>query len=123
MPTKADASNDYVGTTARISGWGLTDGLGDTLSEVLNYVDVDVITNEDCEEAFGDLPETNICTSGDQDTGSCNGDSGGPLVAEDKQIGVVSFGIMFCLPGYPSGFTRLTSFLDWIEANTDVQIQ
>jgi chymotrypsin len=123
LPSKADASNTFTGETARVSGWGLTDGFGDQISDVLNYVDVKVIGNQECEEFFGSLLSSILCTSGDEYTGSCSGDSGGPLVIDDVQIGVVSFGIIFCLPGYPSGFSRVTSFLDWIETNSDVQIK
>ncbi|KAH0819926.1 hypothetical protein GEV33_002865 [Tenebrio molitor] len=123
LPSKADADNDFAGETARVSGWGLTDGFDTDLSEVLNYVDVEVISNEKCEDTFGSLVPSILCTSGDAYTGSCSGDSGGPLIKDDVQIGVVSFGIIYCLPGYPSGFSRVTSFLDWIATNSDVQIQ
>ncbi|XP_044265431.1 chymotrypsin-like [Tribolium madens] len=122
LPSKADADNTFEGETARISGWGLTDGFGDKVSDVLNYVDVKVISNTKCEEAFGELQDSIVCTSGDEDTGSCSGDSGGPLAINDTQIGVVSFGIRYCLPGYPSAFSRVTSFLDWIATNSDVVI-
>ncbi|EFA10697.1 brachyurin [Tribolium castaneum] len=122
LPSKADANNTFEGETARISGWGLTDGFDNKLSEVLNYVDVKVISNAKCGEAFGDLKDSIVCTSGDENTGSCNGDSGGPLAIDDVQIGVVSFGIMYCLSGYPSAFSRVTSFLDWIATNSDVVI-
>ncbi|EFA10698.1 brachyurin [Tribolium castaneum] len=122
LPNKTDVNNTFVGTTARISGWGLTSGFGD-VSKVLLYVDVNVITNIDCGNQFDeDFADSVLCTSGDQETGSCNGDSGGPLVVDGVQIGVVSFGVMWCLPGYPSGFTRITSFLDWIATNSDVVI-
>jgi chymotrypsin len=123
LPSKADADNDFAGETARVSGWGLTDGFDTDLSEVLNYVDVEVISNEKCEDTFDSLLPSILCTSGDAYTGSCSGDSGGPLIKDDVQIGVVSFGIIYCLPGYPSGFSRVTSFLDWIATNSDVQIK
>lgn len=122
LPSKADANNTYEDETARVSGWGLTDGFGNQLSDVLNYVDVKVLNNKKCEESFGSLKDSIVCTSGDDNTGSCSGDSGGPLAINDVQIGIVSFGIMYCLPGYPSAFTRVTSFLDWIQANSDVVI-
>jgi chymotrypsin len=123
LPSKADASNTFIGETARVSGWGLTNGYDDEISDVLNYVDVKVISNQECEEDFGSLLSSILCTSGDEYTGSCRGDSGGPLVIDDVQIGVVSFGTNLCLPAFPSGFSRVTSFLDWIETNSDVQIK
>jgi secreted trypsin-like serine protease len=56
------------------------------------------------------------------------GDSGGPLVKEIDgaytQIGVVSFGAAAgCELGYPAGFARVTSFLDWIETNSGIHIE
>lgn len=56
------------------------------------------------------------------------GDSGGPLVIEIDdaytQIGVVSFGAAAgCELGYPDGFARVTSFLDWIETNSGIKIE
>jgi secreted trypsin-like serine protease len=90
LPSKADADNDFAGETARVSGWGLTDGFDTDLSEVLNYVDVEVISNEKCEDTFDSLLPSILCTSGDAYTGSCSGDSGGPLIKDDVQIGVVS---------------------------------
>jgi hypothetical protein len=46
-----------------------------------------------------------------------------PADLDDTQIGIVSYGITYCLSGYPSAFTRVTGFLDWIGENTDVKIQ
>jgi len=51
------------------------------------------------------------------------GDSGGALVIQNgnsyTQIGVVSFvSSLGCASGYPSGYTRVTSFLSWIASNT-----
>ncbi|RZC36191.1 Trypsin domain containing protein [Asbolus verrucosus] len=122
LPSSADADNTYEGVSARVSGWGLTDGFGDQLSDVLNYVDVNVINNPECEKSFGELVPSILCTSGAENTGSCSGDSGGPLAVDGVQIGVVSFGVIFCLDGYPSGFTRVTNFLDWVADNSDVVI-
>lgn len=114
------ASNDnkYVGATAKISGWGLTDGFGNELAEVLNVLETTIISNEECKAVFSILRDSGICTTGDQQTGACNGDSGGPLTVNEVQVGIVSFGISRCLPGYPSAFTRTSSYLDWIEQNS-----
>lgn len=50
------------------------------------------------------------------------GDSGGPLTVvvggTITQIGIVSFGAAAgCHLGHPAAFARVTSFLDWINAN------
>jgi len=50
------------------------------------------------------------------------GDSGSPLVIDNgityTQIGIVSFvSNKGCTYGLPSGYTRVTSYLDWIKTN------
>ena len=49
------------------------------------------------------------------------GDSGGPLIYNGIQVGLTSFGATAgCEIGYPSGFTRISHFRDWILTNTGV---
>jgi secreted trypsin-like serine protease len=56
------------------------------------------------------------------------GDSGGALVINNGnsylQIGVVSFvSSLGCASGYPSGYVRVTSYLDWISDQTGIAIE
>ncbi|KAJ3660003.1 hypothetical protein Zmor_011661 [Zophobas morio] len=123
----ADAG-DFSKTTGRASGWGVTVGSSTDLSEVLMYVDLEVITKEKCEEGFGDLLDgplldSIVCTSGQDNTGVCSGDSGGPLIVDGTLVGITSFGVRDCPFGYPSAYTRVTSFLDWLAENSDVTLQ
>lgn len=96
-------------------------------------------------------PNSYICISGRDKKSSCNvnakinilfnnyktinyflhqGDSGGPLFipVEEKtnkpmQIGIVSFGKSEgCEKGSPAAFTRITTYLKWIQDNSDVQL-
>jgi secreted trypsin-like serine protease len=123
LPSYSDINNTYSEVRANVSGWGLTDMYETKPSEVLHYLEMRVTTNKECDDNFNaTIIPSMICTSGEDDTGSCSGDSGGPLVTDGVPIGIVSFGVIFCMPGYPSGFTRITSFLDWIAANSDVKI-
>ena len=52
------------------------------------------------------------------------GDSGGALALQESdgvwtQVGVVSFGAAAgCTRGFPVGFARVTSFLNWISSAT-----
>ena len=54
---------------------------------------------------------------------SCSGDSGGPLFAREStndpwtQVGLVSFGTNVCGRGIPGIYTRVTSYLNWIDSH------
>jgi secreted trypsin-like serine protease len=56
------------------------------------------------------------------------GDNGGPSVYLESdgtytQVGIVSFvSAAGCQLGHPAGFTRVTSYLSWIESNTGIII-
>lgn len=45
------------------------------------------------------------------------GDSGGPLTVNNELTGLVSWANGCARPGYPTVYTRVSKFLDWIEAN------
>jgi len=56
---------------------------------------------------------------------SCEGDSGGPLFYKLKsglysQVGIVSTGMSCAKPNQPGIYTRLASFIKWIENNTQI---
>ncbi len=116
-----DPSVPAAGDIVTVMGWGVTE-TGD-LSDVLMEVDVDVITNEDCEISSdgtdnynGQITENMLCA---MDTGedSCQGDSGGPLVIlgdTPTQVGVVSWGIGCADPSFPGVYSRISQAYDWI---------
>ena len=123
LPTRADVENDYLNAVATASGWGLTDGYGVKVSDVLNYIVVRVISDRECRDAFAPvIPPKTLCTSGEHLTSVCAGDSGSPLVRDGVVIGVSAFVSTHCQARFPSGWTRVTDFLDWIANNTDVEI-
>ncbi|PSN39432.1 hypothetical protein C0J52_12351 [Blattella germanica] len=101
-----------------------------SISSTLQYVDLSVITNNECANTYGNIiTSTKLCvrTSGGQST--CNGDSGGPLVIQQSDgqytlVGIVSFGSIYgCQQGYPAAFTRVSSYLDWISSNSRISVQ
>ncbi|XP_025835992.1 brachyurin-like [Agrilus planipennis] len=124
LPSRADVSNSFVGSEARASGWGFTSSSGNDISAVLRYINVPVISNDVCRRTFNQLVRAaTICSSGEGRKGLCFGDSGGPLVVDGKLVGVASFvGYNGCEGGEPSAFSRVTSFLNWIDANSDAVI-
>ncbi|XP_030749031.1 brachyurin-like [Sitophilus oryzae] len=112
----AEGTNTYDSLMSICLGWGIT--IYGSTSNVLRYVDLEVITNEKCSayrDYSGYIVDTHICTSGNGTLGSCNGDSGGPLVINGEQIGIVSFGAADCQAGLPSVFTRVTEYNSWIQ--------
>jgi secreted trypsin-like serine protease len=56
------------------------------------------------------------------------GDNGGPVVNLESSglytlVGIVSFGSKYgCLYGYPVAFTRVTSYVNWIQSYTGITI-
>ncbi|KAL7554642.1 hypothetical protein ACHAWF_018553 [Thalassiosira exigua] len=116
------------GQSAVTMGWGTTvAGSTSFLPSTLRSVEVDVISNEDCEDAErngedykGMVYDDMVCTS-TSGKDACQGDSGGPLVIEssdgdpanDVLFGLVSWGIGCAfLPGV---FARTSAGYDWIE--------
>lgn len=134
LPSRSSANNTYNDEVVTSTGWGLTadldhDATLKDISPVLRYVDVDVQTIDECGEYYNNniydikyVTELNICTSGYRNKGTCNGDSGGPLTHEGVQIGLVSIGTSLCELCSPSIFTNVGKHLDWIAANSDVEI-
>ena len=114
----AAISETFVGETAVVSGFGVYIDNGSS-SAVIRYVGLRVITTAECELTFGALLDSQLCTSGEHGRSSCSGDSGGPLTVQrngySTQIGIVSFGAYVgCELGYPSAFTRVSYFRQWI---------
>jgi len=108
---------DFPSLTFHTAATGATD--------VLQYAVVPIMNNSGCSPwYFGLVASTNICIKTTGGISTCNGDSGGPLIHNDGSntlIGLTSFGIALgCERGWPGVFTRVTSYLDWIEAKTGV---
>ncbi|KAI2666439.1 Serine protease 30 [Labeo rohita] len=113
------------GTKIWITGWGRLHS-GDTeISDILQEVQVPIVSNSDCYTAYGGLITSNMICAGIINVGgkgSCQGDSGGPVVNRNGslwiQSGIVSFGGVKCDdPKYPSVFTRVSRYQDWITSN------
>ncbi|XP_055841242.1 brachyurin-like [Episyrphus balteatus] len=126
LPKKSETYSTFVGDTVVASGWGKDSDSATSVSPVLNYIDTTVISSKTCNRYYlGMITPNMICISGKDGRSTCNGDSGGPLVyqenGENMLIGLTSFGISLgCEVGFPGVFTRITSYLDWIEAKTDL---
>ncbi|XP_056633937.1 brachyurin-like [Diorhabda sublineata] len=110
---------DYGKEKALVSGWGRPFDGARGISSVLREVDVPVITNSWCNLKYlGVVGDGQVCVSGSDGKSTCNGDSGGPLTFNGVQIGIVSFGVRLgCEVGWPAVFTRVSSYVKWINEN------
>ena len=125
LPAMASSYATYTGDYVIASGWGRISDNIPSVTKNLQWARFKVISNTQCAAYYvkNTVTATNICISTPGATSTCSGDSGGPLVLESTkvQIGLTSFGAdSGCELGVPAAFTRLTSYLDWIKANTGI---
>jgi len=117
-----DLTSTYEGTVATVTGWGHLRKNGSS-PDVLQEVDVKVMTNAKCESdhSKGDITKNMLCASA-PGKDSCQGDSGGPLIAPENGrktlIGIVSWGRGCAKRRRPGVFARVTEQMDWILDNT-----
>ncbi|KAL7496372.1 hypothetical protein ACHAWT_004528 [Skeletonema menzelii] len=129
----SDAATPEIGAAVTVMGWGDIDPSDEQeLSSELMEVEVNVITNEECELSDGEFGSyedqitSNMLCAREEGGGedSCQGDSGGGLVikgadpsgADDLQVGVVSWGIGCASEDYPGVYARLSAQYDWIKS-------
>ncbi|XP_049985096.1 granzyme C-like [Alexandromys fortis] len=106
-----------AGDVCSVAGWGRMAPNG-KLSKVLREVELTVQKDKECESRFqGYYNKTIEICVGDPKIkrASFKGDSGGPLLCNKAVAGIVSYG--FKNGSSPRVFTRVSSFLSWIEEN------
>lgn len=108
-------------------GYGRIASLSTSFSQLVKAF-LKPIDNAECQEIYKfddklrhiQIADSNLC-AGDGETLQhfCRSDTGGPLIVELQQVvyvvGITSFGLG-CADLPPSIFTRVSSFIDWIEA-------
>lgn len=125
------AAQDYEhkNISATMIGWGIyTFDPIPSVSNVLRYANIDLLTVDECEELLENTGLSTvkiICTDPRDEVTACNGDSGGPLVQLDYQedgetkliqIGVTSFGSGVCgTSNSTTGYVGVRYFRDWID--------
>ncbi|CAH2982036.1 unnamed protein product [Chilo suppressalis] len=137
------SDTELVGKKATMTGWGVVETVNHTLSPELQVVVLDVLNSQLCDDLLRPscnrlwcgMQEHQICAgvlAGGVD--ACQGDSGGPLQIEmvlpqrgdscnvdhscrrmHQVIGVTSFGVGCALANLPGIYTRVSTYLDWIE--------
>ncbi|XP_078387724.1 transmembrane protease serine 6 [Cetorhinus maximus] len=109
--------------TCWATGWGTTEEDG-SVANVLQKVDIKLVDQSTCNKAYSyTITPRMICAGYDEGKkDSCQGDSGGPLVCKEPSgrwflAGIVSYGYGCGRPEYYGVYTRVTRFIDWIQAN------
>lgn len=114
--------NEEFDGSATVTGWGRTDESAGGLPEVLQAVDVPLLTDQTCRKYYNkQIVDTMQCAGfekGGKD--SCQGDSGGPLVKSFQNryvlIGIVSWGYGCARPGNPGVYTQVSKYIPWIRS-------
>jgi len=128
LAPRSMSNTDITSIIARVAGWGRTSDSTADISPRLLFIDAPIISNAACTTIFGNvITSGNVCLSGASARSTCQGDSGGPLTitngGRQVHVGIVSFGSdSGCQRGYPTVFTRITAFHNWIQTNTGVTI-
>ncbi|EDV94563.1 serine protease snake [Drosophila grimshawi] len=133
-PIRLWSSEEIPTSIAFAMGYGST-SFGKGMTYRLTHLNATLVPNSECDEDLPDFEETpygiiasQICAQDFiQSRDTCQGDSGGPLQlnlpgrrrrhVHYHLIGITSFGV-FCRSSYPSVYTRVSSYLDWIEQIT-----
>ncbi|KAM4634678.1 tryptase-2-like [Polymixia lowei] len=123
-PVKLPSAHETFGPGSEcwITGWGnVGNGIPLPGKETLQQLKVPIVTQSDCEAAYGSLTTSTLCAGyleGGKD--ACIGDYGGPLVCQTAhgfvQAGIMSFGNPrgCALPGFPSVYTRVSQYMTFI---------
>ncbi|XP_024089827.2 mastin-like [Pongo abelii] len=115
------------GKTCWVTGWGdIADHQLLPPPYHLQEVDVPIVGNRECDQQYQNESSSSddrvilddMLCAGSEGRDSCQGDSGGPLVCRWNctwvQVGVVSWGKLHGLRGYPGVYTRVMSYMSWI---------
>uniref|UniRef100_A0A182P9B2 Metalloendopeptidase n=1 Tax=Anopheles epiroticus TaxID=199890 RepID=A0A182P9B2_9DIPT len=113
LPERGFAIAD--GTGVSLAGWGSLYYQGPSTNH-LQHVTLPIVSNSRCGMAyknFAPIFPFHLC-AGHKGKDACQGDSGGPLVYQNYVIGIVSWGYGCAFENYPSVYTRVSEFLDFI---------
>ncbi|XP_046413808.1 trypsin-1-like isoform X1 [Neodiprion fabricii] len=109
-----------TGEDAVVSGWGRIQEGGQS-PKLLQRATIEISDQEYCtaiyHETFNmEVDDSQVCADvPGGGKGSCHGDSGGPLTVNGELTGLVSWANGCAREGYPTVYTRVSQFLDWIE--------
>ena len=116
--------NPKIEQLCTITGWGSLSEFNRTRSQELQKAEIPVVSNARCDQAYNRIFPEQICAGFEEGgVGICADDGGAPLVCTSPAgnsvlQGIGSFGRGCARPGLFNGFTRVSSFVDWIQTTT-----
>ncbi|KAH8367650.1 hypothetical protein KR084_000989 [Drosophila pseudotakahashii] len=128
-----DRAGPPIDSKVFVAGWGVMNVTNRARSKILLRAGLDLVPVDKCNASFAEQPSTiralkqgvidSLLCAADkkQVKDACQGDSGGPLILETDEVeglysilGVISSGFG-CATKTPGLYTRVSSFLDYIE--------
>merc|ERR1719186_153621 len=130
LPTQVELRKQKIKEQGVVAGWGSTSSNAITKPEHLVYAHVNPVERNDCRKKYKEFVKTvqgdvyisnSVICAGDKNTDACSGDSGSPLLWVDDRkrwsvAGIVSFGPSVCGQDVPGAYTKVESYLDWIDS-------
>ncbi|XP_025986026.2 chymotrypsin-2 isoform X2 [Solenopsis invicta] len=122
-PVTLRLTNVETYDSAVVSGWGKLWQEGSSTNK-LQRVNIFIADPTDCENQYEERFRCTVhryeqvCAfNPSKKKGSCQGDSGGPLTINRQLVGLVSWAYGCADQTYPTIFTRVFNYLDWIKDN------
>ncbi|XP_054161793.1 mite allergen Der p 3-like [Oppia nitens] len=123
-----------AGVNVTSVGWGYTEyNINITKHEfpqTLQTVDMPVVDRDVCLEVYQDffkeigqnytIDVRTVCAGGHGGHNVCDHDSGSPLKFNNMLIGLTSWGKHCAIPGYPTVYTAVGQYRDWIKNHTGI---
>ena len=110
-----------AGTMAWITGWGYPKQELAYAVQILQKVQVPIISFATCLNVLGTMSPGQICAGYEQGgRDACQGDSGGPLTIGKLLVGIVSWGDGCALPRSPGVYTEVAFYRNWIKNITGI---
>jgi len=129
QPACLPSGPSQINRKCHVAGWGSSSHTSTATSSVLMEAQINIYNStEECQPVFSSSDEAsengqvtdNMICAGWKEGGvdACSGDTGGPLVCvEDGKpvvTGIVSWGFKCGIPNFPSLYTDVSRYTDWI---------
>jgi len=124
LPAQGDSDYPKSGDMCVAMGWGCKKH-GGQVADYAQKVELMALSNILCKIYWSKASfDTRLCAGeAEQHKGVCSGDSGGPLMCKNHdrwyQAGVTSFASADAPGEFPGVFTRVSSYVNWINQNTN----